>query len=162
MENENQKPKKLCRSSSNRIIFGVCGGFGEYFNIDPLLFRIIFILLVFGEGSGILIYLLLALLIPTDALSAPVTSKTDPVDIKNRIHELAAEIKTLRHSGKGKRRGIVRLFIGLLILIIGLGILSQDLNIFPGFYFNISLFFRYFWPVLIILIGLSILSKEVY
>jgi phage shock protein C len=163
MENNNKEPKTLHRSSTNRIVFGVCGGLGEYFDVDPILFRIVFILLIFGAGSGVIIYLLLALLMPKDVSSVTVENKIDPtVDVKNRIHELAAELKSLKRSNKGQRRGVVRLLLGLIILVIGLGILSQDLNLFPGFYFNMSLFFRYFWPILVILIGLSILSKEVY
>ncbi len=152
----------LRRSSTNRIVFGVCGGFGEYFDIDPVLFRIIFLLLIFGAGSGILIYLLLALLIPSDVSPMPLNGREAPEDIKKRIRELAAELRTLKHSPKGKRRGFVRLILGLIILIIGFGLLTQDLNLLPGFSFNLSLFFKYFWPILIVLVGLSILSKEVY
>ncbi len=162
MEENKKEVKVLHRSSANRIVFGVCGGLGEYFDVDPVLFRIIFILLVFGAGTGILIYLLLAILIPSDTVAAPIDGNVDPADIKKKIHELAAELHALKRSGKGKRRGVVRLLLGLIILIVGFGLLTQDLNLFPGFYFNVSMFFKYFWPVLIILIGLSILSKEVY
>jgi phage shock protein C len=162
MEEDKKETKMLHRSSTNRIVFGVCGGLGEYFDVDPVLFRIIFLLLIFGAGTGVIIYLLMALLIPSDAQPAPVDGKVDPEDIKKRIHELAAELRSLKKSKTGKRRGVVRLILGLVILAIGFGMLSQVLNIFPGFYFNISEFFKYFWPVLVILIGLSILSKEVY
>ncbi len=56
--------KKLYKSSSNRVLFGVCGGIGEYFNIDPTLVRLISLLLICGWGSGILIYILAAVIIP--------------------------------------------------------------------------------------------------
>ncbi|MFA5071945.1 MAG: PspC domain-containing protein, partial [Candidatus Pacearchaeota archaeon] len=56
--------KKLYRSKTNRVIFGICGGLGEYFDIDPLVVRILFILLTFTGGSGIVIYLILAIMIP--------------------------------------------------------------------------------------------------
>lgn len=62
-----KKDKKLIKSSENKIIFGVCGGLGEYFEVDPLLFRIAFVILAFGGGGGILIYLLLALIMPASA-----------------------------------------------------------------------------------------------
>lgn len=52
--------KKLYRSRSDRYIGGVCGGIGEYLNIDPVIIRILFIL----SGVGIFFYLLLVLLIP--------------------------------------------------------------------------------------------------
>ena len=57
-------PKQLYRSRTNRVIFGVCGGLGEYFNFDPVIMRVVFVLLCFGGGAGILIYYTLAILRP--------------------------------------------------------------------------------------------------
>lgn len=56
--------RRLYRSSDERIIAGVCGGLGDYFAIDPIWFRIGFVVLALGGGSGILIYLMMWLLIP--------------------------------------------------------------------------------------------------
>lgn len=53
--------KKLRKSAVNKKIAGVCGGLGEYFNIDPVLFRALFVILFICAGSGILAYLILAL-----------------------------------------------------------------------------------------------------
>ena len=58
--------KKLYRSSTNRIIAGVCGGIGEYFAIDPIIIRLIFIVSSFYV-VGIVIYLLAWLLIPLES-----------------------------------------------------------------------------------------------
>lgn len=57
--------KKLYRSLSNRMICGVCGGIGEYFNIDPTLIRLLWVLLSMGScGTGLLIYIISAVIIP--------------------------------------------------------------------------------------------------
>ncbi|MGN8801190.1 PspC domain-containing protein [Candidatus Merdisoma sp. HCP28S3_D10] len=57
--------KKLYRSLSNRMICGVCGGIGEYFNIDPTLIRLLWVLLSMGScGTGLLIYIIAAVIIP--------------------------------------------------------------------------------------------------
>ena len=57
--------KRLYLSDENRKIGGVCGGIGEYFEKDPTLIRILFILLIlFSFGFGILAYLLMWLVIP--------------------------------------------------------------------------------------------------
>ena len=56
--------KKFYLSSTDKKIGGVCGGIAEYFNIDSLLVRVGFLFLVFGLGTGILLYLLLWLLAP--------------------------------------------------------------------------------------------------
>ncbi len=58
--------KDLFRSTTNRRVFGVCGGIGEYFNVDPTIVRLIFVALtIFGGGTMILAYLIAALIIPT-------------------------------------------------------------------------------------------------
>lgn len=49
--------KRLYRSRQQRIIAGVCGGLGEYFNVDPTWIRLIFFLcFIFGFGASLLIY----------------------------------------------------------------------------------------------------------
>ena len=59
-----KKVKRLYRSKTDKVIAGVCGGMGEYFGIDPVIIRIIWALLIFGMGAGILAYLLAWLIIP--------------------------------------------------------------------------------------------------
>jgi phage shock protein PspC (stress-responsive transcriptional regulator) len=58
--------RRLTRSSSDKLIGGVAGGLGRYFDVDPVLFRIAFVVLVFAGGAGILAYLGLWLITPTD------------------------------------------------------------------------------------------------
>lgn len=55
--------KRLRRSNSNIKIFGVCGGIGEFLNIDPTIIRLIWILMSFS-GVPILLYFVAALVIP--------------------------------------------------------------------------------------------------
>lgn len=59
--------KKLYRSESDRMIAGVCGGIAEVYDIDPALVRIITALLVLSGGTGLLIYVIAALVIPTES-----------------------------------------------------------------------------------------------
>jgi phage shock protein PspC (stress-responsive transcriptional regulator) len=65
-------PKRLTRSRGDRVIGGVCGGLGRYFNVDPLLFRIGAVALVFLGGAGILLYLAALLLVPNEDQAAPI------------------------------------------------------------------------------------------
>jgi phage shock protein PspC (stress-responsive transcriptional regulator) len=64
--NGGERPKRLLRSSSDRVVAGVAGGLGRYFGVDPVIFRIGFGLSVFFGGLGALAYLLLAVFVPTD------------------------------------------------------------------------------------------------
>ena len=56
--------RKLYRSNTDKAIFGVCGGLAEYFGVDSLIVRLLFVLVTFGYGSGLLVYLIAALVIP--------------------------------------------------------------------------------------------------
>ena len=56
--------KRLVRSSSDRKIAGVCGGIAEYFNVDPTVVRLLWVILSCIGGSGLLAYIIAALIIP--------------------------------------------------------------------------------------------------
>lgn len=58
--------KKLSRSTSDKTLAGVCGGLGKYFGIDPVIFRIGFVISVVLGGLGLLVYILMWLLVPQD------------------------------------------------------------------------------------------------
>ena len=63
----NKKPtdmKKLTRSKTNKKILGVCGGFAEYFEIDPTIVRLVWLFLVVCAGTGVLVYFIAALIMP--------------------------------------------------------------------------------------------------
>ncbi|MBR8703006.1 PspC domain-containing protein [Porphyromonas levii] len=56
--------KKLLRSQTNRMFAGVCGGIAEYFNLDPTVIRLLWVLATALGGSGLFVYILCALIIP--------------------------------------------------------------------------------------------------
>lgn len=59
--------KKLVRSKRNRTFCGVCGGIGEYLNVDPTLVRLIWLLCSIASlGTGLVVYIIAALVIPED------------------------------------------------------------------------------------------------
>ena len=57
--------KRLYKISEGRLIAGVCGGIAEYFNIDPTIVRVIWAVLVACCGTGLILYLICALVMPT-------------------------------------------------------------------------------------------------
>jgi phage shock protein C len=58
--------KELRRSSSNRTLAGVCGGIAEYFDIDPTVVRLGWVVFTLLGGSGLLAYIICALVIPSN------------------------------------------------------------------------------------------------
>lgn len=59
--------RQLRRSKSNRMIAGVCGGLGEYLEVDPVLVRLLLVVATLMGGSGIILYLVAWVLIPEEA-----------------------------------------------------------------------------------------------
>ena len=74
--------KRIIRSRKDRIISGVCGGFAEYFGLDPSLIRLAWIFFTLFGGSGILAYLLAMIVIP-DELSVPYYERNNVTPEKN-------------------------------------------------------------------------------
>ena len=121
--------KRLYRSKKDRIIFGVCGGLGEYFDVDPLIFRILFVLISFGGGAGVIIYIILALIVPADPVgNGPVTANASgSVDqSREKINQFAQELRqgaqnfvneVRTNPQPGRRRG--HYLFGLIVVLIG-------------------------------------------
>lgn len=65
MEDYIMEKKRLYRSRKERILCGVCGGIAEYFDIDPTIIRLVWAL-VSISGSGILAYILAAIIMPDE------------------------------------------------------------------------------------------------
>jgi len=66
MSETTSEPRRLRRSSRDKKIGGVCGGFGDYFNVDPTLVRVLWILAALLGGTGFILYLILWVVMPLD------------------------------------------------------------------------------------------------
>ncbi|MCP0913361.1 MULTISPECIES: PspC domain-containing protein [Legionella] len=63
-----QTYKKLYRSRKDKMIAGVCGGLAEYFNMDPTLMRLIFIVFLLLGGCAFLVYIIMWLVVPKEPI----------------------------------------------------------------------------------------------
>ncbi|MBQ4473784.1 MAG: PspC domain-containing protein [Lachnospiraceae bacterium] len=59
--------KRLTRSKKNKVVAGVCGGLAEYLNVDPTIIRLAAALFCVMGGSGILLYVIAAIIMPEDS-----------------------------------------------------------------------------------------------
>src|SRR3712207_502621 len=66
-----QPPKRLVRSTSNRIIGGVCGGLADYLNMDANLVRILTVLISLFTGVPVILYIIALFVVPEDTASQP-------------------------------------------------------------------------------------------
>lgn len=94
--------KKLARSQTHRMIAGVCGGFADYFNLDPTLVRIVWILLSLVNGIGILVYIAALVLMPEESAGTSAEKK---------------EANKIRSESAGMVVGIILISVGLIFLM---------------------------------------------
>ena len=151
--------KRLYRSRTNRLIAGVCGGIGEYLEIDPTVIRLVFVIAGLF-GFGFVVYLILALVLPSGEGVSPNSAET----IRQNAEEMAANIKASAHKMANEikvdpehfaeRRQSRRMWWGWLILIFGILFLLQNFG-----FFGFSVF-GHLWPIFLILIGGWLLIRE--
>ena len=70
--------KRLYRSRTERMVAGVCGGLAEYFDIDPTIVRLVFVLLALAGGPGLLIYIVMAIVVPEEGGSSRSWQSSEP------------------------------------------------------------------------------------
>ena len=147
--------KKLTRSSSDRVILGVCGGLANYFEVDPVIVRVIFVLLALGSGFGILLYLILAIALPSDTGEMILKDKERinnvAKDIKEKVNSVANEFKTdSRSSGRTKN---LRSIAGIVLIVVGLLALSSQ-------FFDMRWIEQAIFPAVIVLLGLYLIFRK--
>jgi len=92
---------RMYRDPDRRIIGGVCSGMGAYWNIEPWLVRVIFLILAMVGGLGILIYLILYIVLPEAKTTAQkIEMKGDPVNIHNIKDSVKQEFNTVTKKMK--------------------------------------------------------------
>lgn len=137
--------EKLYRSQKDNVITGVCGGLGDYFGIDPILIRLGFVLLTVWGGSGVVVYIVMALLIPKEK------GREMAINKENKVEELVEEVG-------GKMRGLEngggKMLVGILLTAWGVIELAKKAG-----WLNVDVWeivWRW-WPAGIVLAGLSII-----
>lgn len=140
--------KRLYKSRKNRIIAGVCGGIAEYFNVDPVLVRVIAVLLFFAGGAALIAYIVGMIIIPQQpwegAKEGEQTQVQNPAPIEQR--------ESLSQSGA--------LVIGVILIIFGVIFLMRNIPFLHHYYWWFwDHGWRFFWPSILIAIGLLVIFR---
>lgn len=137
--------RRLYRSRKNRIVAGVAGGLGEYFDIDPVFVRVIFVLATLAGAWGILAYIILWIVVPNakfDFELKPQTAEGEIVmDEKDPVRQY-----TERRQRNSKLGGTILVVLGILFLAN---------NYLPHFDFSNT------WPLILIAIGAALILNSV-
>jgi phage shock protein PspC (stress-responsive transcriptional regulator) len=152
--------KKLYRSRTDRMIWGVCGGLAEYFDIDPTLIRIIFVVLIFANGLSILAYIILAIVVPLEGSKAAEPKevvKENVAEMRDTATELGHEIRSTLAGEETKPEEASKLshrrrnLLGITLVVLGIIFLMGSLNLFVWFKWSLL------WPLILVVIGLIII-----
>jgi phage shock protein PspC (stress-responsive transcriptional regulator) len=96
---EERANRRLYRDPEGAVIAGIASGMGAYFNVDPLIFRIIFLALIFGGGSGIIIYLILWISVPqAKTVSQRLEMKGENININNIEKKIREEYESVKNN----------------------------------------------------------------
>jgi len=94
---ETRSHKRLYRDPDNKVLGGVCGGIGAYFNFDPVWIRVAFVVALFLFGSGPLLYIILWIIIPEAVTTAEkLEMRGEPVNVSNIEKTIQEEISGLK------------------------------------------------------------------
>lgn len=104
--NTNYTTKKLYRDRENSLLGGVMSGLGHYFGVDPLWLRIIMVILFFGFGTGLVLYLILWVLVPEATTTSqklemrgePITISNIEKKVKEGFSEISDKFNNLDHD----------------------------------------------------------------
>ncbi|HEY1037113.1 MAG TPA: DUF2807 domain-containing protein [Candidatus Paceibacterota bacterium] len=130
-----QKKRKtvrtLFRDPDNAIVAGISSGLGHYFNIDPILFRVLFIALTLTSGIGIILYIILWIVVPeAQTASQKLSMRGNPINL-NSMRNMASDairdgVSKARNPIRRSVKFIERNFLGFIRICVGitLGIIS--------------------------------------
>ena len=124
--------KRIYLSNQQKVIAGVGGGLGEYFDIDPVLVRVAFVVLIFFHGIGFLAYLIAWIAMP----KAP-----------------AAEV-VVEPASRPEPSPLRKFLPGMALILIGLIFLLER----TYYWFE----WRYIWPIMVIAAGLALIMSAVW
>ncbi len=93
--------KRLYRDSENSVIGGVCGGLAAYFAVDPVIFRILFVIFFFAGGASILVYVILWIVLPkAETAAQKLEMRGEKVNVSNLEKKIREEYDNVKENVK--------------------------------------------------------------
>ena len=116
--------KKLYRSRDNKVLAGVCGGIGEYFEIDPVIIRLIWIVLTMIWGFGLFLYIIAIFLIPLEPKEIKIQ------DVGTTTQESKKDYRHLEDNDRNIVITLIALFFIVLGIMVVISIIAPSTYIF--------------------------------
>jgi phage shock protein C len=148
------EPKRFYRSTTDRVIGGVAAGLAEYFSLDPVLIRLLFVLFALFGGGGVLVYIIFWIVIPEKPHNLNQTQNQPTMETTQNPQEETTYSSRPADPGVKKEAPAVKktkgsLIGGLVLITVGAIFLADEF--FPGVNFGDL------WPLILIVIGAGLL-----
>lgn len=153
--------KKLYRSQTEKVLGGVCGGLGKYYEIDPVIVRILFVLITLAWGVGIVAYIIAIFIIPKEQIAYQEMGQSYNQSSYN-YNQQNYENASYENTNTGQNTynyeektevpsGTKRFFAYTLIVIGGIILLDDFVNVLQA---------EYIIPSILILAGVYLLFND--
>ncbi|MBI4022886.1 PspC domain-containing protein [Candidatus Berkelbacteria bacterium] len=144
--------QRLYRSETDRVIAGVAGGIAEHLNIDATLVRVLFVLLTLWGGGGLVLYLILWILVPSQSYhgskAVEKVVRTNAEELGERAEALGEDLEAMaERAGIKTWWAVILILLGVVFLLGNLGVVSL-------------IVFGKLWPLLLVIVGLIILANR--
>lgn len=148
--------KRLYRSRKNKILAGVCGGIGDYLNIDPVIVRLIWVATFFAGGAGLLLYIVAMIIIPVQPSQETAKYRDlneDQNDEKKEERDEndeeekdenkdSSDFKTYTKNITEDDQNVIKILIAVFLIFIGL-------SLFFNAVLPINIFFFLSWRIIL-------------
>ncbi len=138
--------KELYRDKQRASIGGVCAGLADYFSIDVTLVRALFLVALFGFGSGVLLYIILWIVIPEKKIDFNAAGPTVDYTVNDSGEAIPADDAKLKKMRRKNNESVIG---GLVLLTLGVIFLADEF--IPWFEFD------KLWPLILVAVGAGII-----
>jgi phage shock protein C len=147
------EPKRFYRNTIDKKIAGVASGLADYFDIDPLLVRLIFVIIAFAGGGGVLIYIILWIVTPERPFELNQTQNNSTMENQQSPYgDQTPPEQTHQKPNHPEQKNRGNLIGGLVLITLGVLFLADE------FIPNIN--FGDLWPIILIVIGAGLLINS--
>ena len=139
---------RLTRSESDKMISGVCGGIATYLGVDSVFVRLAFLVLAFASGVGILLYLILMILMPSEVNFEQPAGKVAQDNIEQFGSDVSSGYKRVRKHPQGPA------IAASLLIVLGIYLLLSNLGWLGWLTGGV------FWSLVLIGLGIYLISRR--
>ncbi|HSV31867.1 MAG TPA: PspC domain-containing protein [Atribacteraceae bacterium] len=139
--------KKVYRSRKNQILGGVCAGLAKYFDIDPIILRLVAVALIFAGGAAIIAYIIAWIIIPEEPRERGKAGEEETQDV-------VLDVEQEKENSESRKNKNLELLAWVLVVI---GIIWAARYAFTWWLPTLHLGGRVFTPVVLIILGVVIL-----